>query len=108
MIGLLMMLAGPTIAFVSGNELTAQCVSADRQQQSHCSGYITGAMDGISISETISTPGTHSFCVPAIANPTQIVDVVKNYIRNNPAQRSRTASAIVYLALREAFPCKNR
>lgn len=105
MIDLLMMLAASTSTFMNGNELHGQCISTDNGQQLLCMGYIVGVSDGIAIAQTAAQPEHHSICIAATADRRQIVDVVKNYMRDHPADRNRTASALIYVSLREAFPC---
>lgn len=63
--------------------------------------YIAGASDGFLLG---ARPAP--YCLPAAgAHVTQIADVVRKYLMNNPEKRSQPAATLVREALKEGFPC---
>jgi Rap1a immunity proteins len=66
-----------------------------------CVGYVLGAGDAFD--ET-----TKPFCVTEGPNPdivSEMVEIVKLYLRDHPETRHSSASSLVAAALKEKFPC---
>jgi hypothetical protein len=61
-------------------------------------GYVNGALDILDSLNLV--------CVESSVTNGQIYDVIGKYLENNPATRNKYAESLVYLALAEAFPCK--
>ena len=63
-------------------------------------GYVVGihdALDGI------------LFCSPNVnLNKMQVVDIVYNYLRDNPQVRQKEGNIVVSAALKQAFPCPSK
>lgn len=63
--------------------------------------YIAGASDGFLLG---ARPAP--YCLPAAgAHVSQVADVVRKYLLNNPEKRSQPAATLVREALKEGFPC---
>ena len=87
-------------AFETGDELFDLC-NVPTVDQRHfndpCSGYIAG------VSDVLNSQGT--ICTPKDVTVHRTVDVILNYLREHPAQRSMAAPVLTGAALRQAFPC---
>ena len=84
--------------YLSGNALYAICTSSALADQRECLGYVEGVMD----------VGVHygPQCLPDGTVAQQVMDVVKNYMRDQPQDRSDEASSLVVLAVTKAWNCK--
>jgi hypothetical protein len=93
---------------MDGNELMRRCgFSRTSYEYGFCFGSIIGVAELVSALNILGLiEGRQSACVPANAANGQIVDVVKNYLRDNPAQRHMMASGLIVAALIQAFPCQ--
>lgn len=91
---------------LSGNGLYDQCTGSSSQQLL-CSAYIVGVAEGVIVRENVGST-TATLCIPEGVLRGQVIDVAKNYLRDHPETRQRSANALVYLALRQAFPCRRR
>ena len=87
-------------AFETGDELFDLC-NVPTVDQRHfndpCSGYIAG------VSDVLNSQGR--ICTPKTVTIHQTVDVILNYLREHPAQRSMAAPVLTRTALGQAFPC---
>ncbi len=61
-------------------------------------GYVIGVFDALEI--------MNFFCLPADATRGQVIDVVLQHLRGNPATRHKEAHLLVAEALNQSFPCK--
>lgn len=107
---------------LSGNQLHEFCTTDTPVIQMACQSYIVASWHGIlagaflvlnKVSPEESTSDLNNavnellgVCVSESVIPVQIVDVVKKYLVENPANRNFSARMIVYVALAQAFPCK--
>jgi hypothetical protein len=46
------------------------------------------------------------FCLPSTVTVGQLNDMIRNYLRNTPAERHLPADVIIVKAFGVAFPCK--
>ena len=87
----------------TGNELYGHLKEGKKiDQESYYSGlyqgYVLGAaqvLDGISF-----------ICRPAGVTNGQIFDIVGKYLKNNPEVRNDAPADLVYIALKNVFPCE--
>ena len=86
-------------AFMTGNELLRHMNDTNYFGQGHALGYVMGVSD-------VFTGESH--CLPPGVNAGQVMDVVKNFLINNPETRHRPADVIVYAVLKNSFPCANK
>lgn len=99
-----------TRAFASdGNELYRMC-QENSSLNSPCLGYIVGVVEGLNTMNSIAVSkykptAQMEFCLPEHATYTQLVDVVKKYLIENPAERHEEASILIFFALQNIFPC---
>lgn len=100
------------LSYMDGNELYAECQEAEKNIEmkdgkiyfqghdgfsaGNCWGYVTGVVDSI--------PITESFAPDQSVKLSQYVDVVRNYLRDNPAERNKPAYVLARKALENAFP----
>ena len=66
--------------------------------------YLVGAHDTFALVEGAYKVKS-KYCLPNAADFNQITRVVEKYLENNPAKLHESASLLMSLALREAFPC---
>lgn len=106
-----------------GNSLYAMCDGAPGSvDEAACVAYIGGFRDGMELAahgsarlagipiEDRAAVAAHIqdvlvYCIPNNAAPRQIVDVVRIYLRDHPAERHRTAFFVTGSAFLSAFPC---
>jgi hypothetical protein len=84
---------GPAF-YISGNQLYEDC----SVNNSFCFGYVAGTADAFSKDRTA--------CVEKGVTVRQAVDIVMNYLRENPKYLQVSASLLAGTALGQAFPCK--
>ena len=90
-------------AYADGNELFEWCNSKSLHTQGLCLGYINGAAHGLFWG---SYNSEELYCLPPTSRYSQVQDVVKNYLLNNPEKRHTQSLIIIKDALQQAFPCK--
>ena len=82
----------------TGNDLKDQCSRAGNDPfKGVCYGYVSGVTD--------SWEGG-LFCIPTGVQRSQLVEVVKKYLDENPGKLHESGSTLVINALRMSFPCK--
>ena len=92
-------------AFINGNDLYSYCATPtkDETAPSICMGFIDAIVD-VMAENAING---FSACIPLTGVKTpQLVDVVNQYLRANPAKRHFSAAGLVASALSSAFPCR--
>lgn len=93
--------------YVTGNDLFSDC-GADRsdnvyyQKSARCTGYIVGALDALEIDALLRGRPT---CISARVTVGQLRDIVMAYLTKNPQDRHMDASALVAVAINDAFQC---
>ena len=95
-------------SFRSGNELYEQCATlrsdpAYYQLEAYCVGYIVGAYDMMELAQQIRGVPP---CVRAGTTVQQLREIVVRYLERNPQNRDLAASALVAVALGEAYGCR--
>ena len=100
----------------SGNDLLRMCqADLGDPNRSNCIAYIDGVVDLIgALQANISSADRKSMwkftaiCLPIEADAGQIRDVVVKYLVENPAERNRSAAAIIIPVLIQAWRCPAR
>jgi hypothetical protein len=86
--------------FNSGNELLALCNErVGSIDFANCSGNIVGYADMMSLLGLV--------CFDKEVTKGQVRDLVKKSLQDNPATRNKSSVSLAYVALSDAFPCKN-
>jgi hypothetical protein len=87
--------------FRSGNELLEDC---NEKNVLFCLGYIAAISDGL------NGNGINGYeaCIPKTVTAGQLVDIVVQYLRLNPAERHFAAAVLVADAISTAFPCRRQ
>ena len=95
---------------LNGNHLYTDCTATTTKVPTEqfllagtCIGYITAITDALSSGNLVNG---FKACIPINADMNQIVDVVKNFIRDNPEKRHLVAVGLVAEAFARAFPCR--
>jgi len=88
--------------FLDGNQLYQFCTASDDLSQMQCLGYVEGVADYLNL---ISAENHRPLCVPVLATGRQVVDVVLNYLRDQPQNRTYDAELLVATALATAWRC---
>jgi hypothetical protein len=84
-----------------GNDLYKWCSDDHPQAQGLCMGYINGMAH-----EMEAEAHRGQICLPENSMFSQVMDVVKNYLRDHPDNRHKGTPELVRNALIIAFPCK--
>jgi len=85
--------------FYDGNQLNNVC-SDEGSSRAMCMAYVTGIVDATEYDRFVRD---RTQCIRAGVSNEQLRDVVKNYLRDHPADRDRNATVIVRLAIQQAF-----
>ncbi|GAY24168.1 MULTISPECIES: Rap1a/Tai family immunity protein [Sphingobium] len=93
--------------FYTGEELYELCStprsSNDYLEKTYeCIAYITGAVDAFNTTREVNKLKS---CIPADVTISQLRNVTVDYLRDNPEERSASASRTVFAATRKVWPC---
>lgn len=97
-------------SFYSGDELYKVC-TAQRGSTSYventyeCIAYITGSVDAFN---TFRRTNSMKSCIPEDVTIAQLRRTTVAYLKANPGKRGETASALVFAATREEWPCAKK
>jgi hypothetical protein len=83
--------------FVDGNGLLERMRDESPVKRMYALGYVIGVLDSFHGSD---------ICPPDNVQAGQAAAVVKQWLEINPDKRHLIASAITFVALRQAWPCK--
>jgi hypothetical protein len=97
-------------SFYTGDTLYEVCTTgrdspAYFEKTYECIGYITGAVDAFNRTREVNKLKS---CIPAEVTINQLKAVTVDYLRDNPGERSGSASALVFAATRKAWPCPKK
>lgn len=96
--------------FYTGKELYDVCTT-ERTSKTYvektfeCVAYITGAVDAFNTTREVNKLKS---CIPADVTISELKDVTVDFLRNNPVDRSTSASTLVFAATRKAWPCSKK
>jgi len=111
------MLAAPVNA-MTGNEWVRQCSKTERDplkravEYGGCLGYVNGLRAGLDMLQGFRgfmrrvTVEDEVACIPLSVDTGQLVDVGQRFMKSHPEQRHETAATFLFMAFREAWPCK--
>jgi hypothetical protein len=83
--------------FIDGNRLLERMSDESTVKQMVALGYVLGVADSFAESE---------ICIPQNVQASQLADIVRRWLQNNPDKRHVSAAAIVLVSLRSVWPCK--
>lgn len=86
-------------AFFTAEALYDIC---NRPNAGQCSMYISGTLDGFFLME--AERERESFCLPQMTNR-KAADAIVDYLDRHPDVRAKAASAAIYEAVTETYPC---
>lgn len=96
----------PVTVLVNGNEMLDWCTSpSSNAKLSLCLGFIMGVMDSITTMQA-TNQAARQVCVPRGVTPGQAKDVYLAYLNRLPQERHLAAGSTVWVAMREAWPCR--
>lgn len=112
------MLAGMMVsgaAMADGNALLTQCqqfIKAadgekdfDRGQAGMCVGFVEGVLSTTAFfGENLDNDA--KLCIPKTATNGQLARVVVKYLEDNPAKLNQGKTGLVWLSMKDAYPCK--
>ena len=100
-----------------GNELLGQCQhfirlvdggtarSDEHYDAGTCGGFVQGVNSSVFFySEVLEKDD--KFCVPDSVTNGQLVRIVVKYLKDNPKILNKDRTTLVWLALKDAYPCK--
>lgn len=93
--------------FVATEDLQRSCMSGKNDQVMSCLSYIAGVIDYHILMQSFGTQPTIDFCLPDKLTLEDAGVAVMAYLKSHP-QHDAIASAIVPMALNDAFPCHPR
>jgi hypothetical protein len=73
-----------------------------------CQAYIAGVIDYHNLLKTLGTAPSVDICITNTAKPSDLQDVVWNYLDKNAQHDAFAAAPAITLALAQVFPCKKR
>jgi hypothetical protein len=88
--------------FFDGNQLYAYCTSSVDYERGLCLGYVEGVVEYM---EEVRVSNNKPHCVPSGTGAKQVLEVVVNYLRNQPQDRSKAPIWSVGLAVMTAWKC---
>lgn len=96
--------------FYSGDTLYEACSAAPGnnayfEKSYECVGYVSGAVDAFN---TTREANRLKSCIPAGVTINRLRQVTVAYLRDHPAERTQSASTLVFAATRKAWPCPKR
>jgi hypothetical protein len=83
--------------FNDGNKLLSDMEDSSNTSRMYALGYVAGVVD--SLNQVV-------FCMPSTVTVGQVNDMIRNYLRNTPAERHLPADVIITRAFSAVFPCK--
>ena len=94
--------------YFDGNDLFEACENeSDLWADGFCAGYIAGTADTLSVAKARTGAGIapRYMCAPEGVSFQQLVDIVKNSLRDAREDKHASARMIVTMSLAAAFPC---
>jgi len=90
-----------------GHELKQALDSSEIFDKTHqpALGYLAGVFDGYVLGVAYATNG-NVWCPPPNTTNGQLKAVVAKYLKANPATWNESALVLVFIALKQNFPCK--
>jgi len=94
--------AEPYELFSDGEELSSTCAAGRNFSAGACLGYIVGALDAFAIVQQTG------YCAPSGLSRGQVRDIVVAWLGAHPEKLQGNASAAVYNAMADSFPCRRK
>lgn len=101
-------------ARADGNELLTQCqqfikvVEKEPDYDSGRAGMCIGYVEGFISTTTFFSSNLEDdakLCIPKTVPNGQVVRVLVKYLKDNPAKLNKNKASLVWLAMRDAYPC---
>lgn len=91
---------------LTGNDLHDFCKS---ESESSCIAIISGTVRGFEFAEQVHSEKIRpALCIPPTVKNSQLIDIVKNYLKANPSERHNDLHGLVIVAVMDAFPCNKK
>jgi hypothetical protein len=88
--------------FLNGNKLYELCTAPEYLKQMECLGYVQATADYLNSMRFLNHLPE---CPPGEATGRQVVDVVVNYLRDRPQDRTLDADTLAVFAFASAWRC---
>jgi hypothetical protein len=92
-------------AYITGNDLLAECRSDDAKDVYGCMNYVAGVIDYQVMQQSLGTEPSVDFCLPESLSIEKAAVTVMLYLEKYPQEGSFIAAPAVTMALGEAYPC---
>lgn len=96
-------------ALADGNTLLTQAADGekdfDRSQAGMCIGFIEGVLSTTDFFRENLTSEAR-LCPPRNTTNVQLSRVIVKYLKDNPAKLNQGKTGLVWLAIKDAYPCK--
>ncbi len=92
---------------ILGGEWSSSCVSKDAVKRTACRQYVLG-MSHVFILWQATEGGAPVVCIDLDATTSQLIDVGRNFIRDNPRYRDIPVARVLFDAFYQAWPCERR
>ena len=90
---------------IYGGEWSSSCVSKDTIKRTACTQYVLG-MRAVFILWQLSSEGSPIVCINLDATTSQLIDVGRKFVRDNPHYRNIPAARVLFDAFHQAWPCQ--
>lgn len=105
----IMLIASKTAGapYIDGATLLSLCLDPDDSvMKGQCIGFVIGVADAVDGMQDVHPLYKRGICVPPTASAGELVATTIGYSRRHKAEMHFTASTVVTLALRDAYPCR--
>ncbi len=103
---LLISTQGKAASFYNGGELLEYCNhylnKTDTGLANACYGYVAGHHDA---EKLFSFESINYYCIPQDISSRELITVTTEYLRSHPKDLHYSATALIFVAFTEAYPC---
>ena len=92
---------------ILGGEWSSSCVSKDAVKKTACTQYVLG-MRAVFTLWQLAEGGSPIVCINLDATTGQLIDVGRNFVRDNPRYRDIPVARVLFDAFHQAWPCERR
>jgi len=92
-------------AYITGNDLLAECQSDNAKDVFGCMNYVAGVIDYQVMQQSMGTEPSVDFCLPEDLTIEKAAVTVMLYLEKNPQNGSFIAAPAVSMALGQTYPC---
>ena len=90
---------------ILADEWSSSCVSKDVVKRTACTQYVLGMRAVFTLWQL---GGASIVCINPDATTTQLIDVGRKFVRDNPRYRDIPVARVLFEAFHQAWPCERR